>query len=152
MSRRKSRFDAANVAWRPGSLAVLSLGSLLLTGCFPQVGDPEIFEDELTDLRNEWDEVCNNKCTGSDQPYACQLPPEPGMCVRFDQIAALRCFASFRKAIRLEACGVNNEHMQDLENNCSAVYVMCDEGTTGGMDTDGMDTDGMDTGTGGTGG
>ncbi len=136
-------------------LAAIGVGALVtssMTGCFPQVGDPEIFEDELIELRDEWDEICKNKCTGEDQPYACQLPPDSGMCVRFDQAAALRCFSTFRRVNRLEACGVNNEHMKSLENNCSGVYVMCDEGTTGGMDTDGMDTDGMDTGTGGTGG
>lgn len=138
--------------WRSTTIGIGAAfaATISLFGCFPQVGDPEVFEDELQELRDEWDDICKNKCSGDDQPYACSLPPEPGPCLRFDQVAALSCFSTFRKVNRLEACGVNNEHMKNLENNCSGVYVMCDEGTTGGMDTDGMDTDGMDTGTGGT--
>ena len=118
---------------------VVALGA---TACLPQVGDPEVFQDEIEELRKEWGDVCEDRCGGSDEPFACTLPLDAGTCTRFDQTAAINCFATFRRVTRLEVCGADSERMANLEANCTAVYTTCEvevEGTGTGTDTGGMD-------------
>lgn len=126
------------VVWSLGLGIVAAAG-----GCFPQVGDPNIFEEEISALRSDWGDSCEDRCGGPDEPFACKLPLDSGECMAFDQTAALNCFATFRKLVRKDICGANTQSMQNLEADCVDVYVTCEtEGDTGTGTDGGTDTGG----------
>ncbi|GEM_PF-4846910 len=135
---RNFRLDASelsatlglNTMQRLAQISVVVALFLPALGC-SEWSSPVAFESQRERLQAEWKAQCDEVCSGTTAPSACEIAGDAVACSAYNESNASACLDLYERVIRRDICAGNAKEMLDLGRVCDAVYIDCVQETEG---------------------